>query len=327
MQAPNQTLFPIESLIPVCVGDLPSHSFSVSSDDVLENVVKMMERRPDLPGMIVVGKNVGIISRSKMFERLGHQYGVELFLRKPVLELQMSLNTSALLVPAHTRIEETVKMALARPTAEIYDPVVVTGDDQESMHLVDMHVLLMAQSSILSNMANTVGQLEQLERLFTINMPADEILLSSLELLSHVVPYHQAAILVQKGERLDYIARRGIGWGHTSSSATQNIGESPIYQMMLDRQEAVCLPDVNMVADWERFGDLGNPRSWLGVPLTGYSNLIGLLSLGRLTYSPFSITEKDTASVFAGRIIQSMENKRKSLVWQSSNLPENSVTS
>jgi len=46
------------------------------------------------------------------------------------------------------------------------------------------------------------------------------------------------------------------------------------------------------------------------VPLIGYFNLTGILSLGRLTHSPFSKTEKDTAQVFASRIAQLIESKR-----------------
>jgi len=315
MQTLNHPLFSVESLIPVCVGDLPNHSFTVSPGEVLEVVIKKMEQRPELPGMIIAGKYISVISRAKMFERLGHQYGVELFLRNPILKLEEALKASALLVPAQTRIEDAVRIALARPQSEIYDPIVIIDEEQDGLRLVDMHVLLLAQSRILSNIANTVGKLEQLERVISAKMTTEEILLSALELLSHVVPYHQAAVLMKKGNRMEYVARRGIGWGGEKAGAADNIQNSQIYQMMLERREAVCLSDVNTVQDWEYFGGIRNLRSWLGVPLIGDSNLTGILSLGRLTHSPFSKTEKDTAQVFASRIVQSMENK-KNAVWQ-----------
>jgi hypothetical protein len=315
MQASSHSLFPVETLIPVCAGDLPSYSFSVSPGEVLEVVVKKMELRPELPGIVIAGKQISVISRAKIFERLGHQFGVELFLRKPVSKLEDALKAGALLVPAQTRIEQAVQMALARPQGEIYDPIVIQDKEVDGLRLVDMHVLLLAQSRILSDIANTVGKLEQLEKLLSARITTEEMFLSALELLSHVVPYHQAAILMQKGNRMEYVARRGVGWGGEAAGAANDIQYSQIYQMMLARREAVCLSDVNIVQDWKHFSKIGNLRSWLGVPLIGDANLTGILSLGRLTHSPFSKTEKDTAQVFASRIVQSMENKR-SLAWQ-----------
>jgi GAF domain-containing protein len=82
---------------------------------------------------------------------------------------------------------------------------------------------------------------------------------------------------------------------------------------MLERGEAVCLSDVDTVADWKHFMDIGDLRSRLGVPLTAGPATSELLSLGRLTHSPFSPVEKDTAQVFAGRIAQSLENRLEAL--------------
>jgi hypothetical protein len=322
MQALDPQLYPIETLIPVCAGDLPSYSFTVSPHELLESVVRVMEQRPELPGMIVAGRRTGVISRAKMFERLGHQYGVELFLRKPVAKLELSLKSTALIVPAQTRIEETVRMALARPHGEIYDPVLIKDAEQTGLRLVDMHDLLLAQSRILANVSNTVGQLEELEKVINSNKTAEEIMLAALELLSHVVPYHQAAVLMQRADRLEYVARRGIGWeGAQASSYANSIHNSQIYRMMRERREAICIPDVNTVADWQHFSDIGNLRSWLGVPLGSSAHFDGLLSLGRLTHSPFSITEKDTAQVFASRIVQSLESKKKP-AWRTDRLVE-----
>jgi len=318
--ASNHVLLPVDTLIPVCAGDLPSHSFTISPDELLENVVRVMERRPELPGMIIIGpanRHISVISRAKMFERLGHQYGVELFLRKPISELETALNATALIIPAQTRIEETVQRALSRPAGEIYDPIVITDEDQAGLRLVDMHILLMAQSRILSNVANTVGKLEELEKVISTRITTEEMLLSALELLSHVVPYHQAAVLMQTGGRMEYVARRGIGWGGAQAESANNIQYSQIYQMMLERREAICLSDVNTVADWEHFVNIGDLRSWLGVPLVGDTQMAGILSLGRLTHSPFSRIEKDTAQVFATRIVQSMEIRGDTL-WNTS---------
>jgi hypothetical protein len=312
MQPSDQHLFSPPTQIPVCVGDLTSHQFVISSDQTMEFVLKEMEERPELPGVVIMGKQISVISRLKMFERLGHQYGVELFLHKPISKLEKALQAKAFLVPNQTRIEEAVQMALSRPQSDIYDPL-VTVDEKQVLRLVDMHVLLLAQSRILSNIGNTVGKLEQLDKLISSGLSSEEMLPGILELLSHLVPYHQASIFVQQGKGLRLVAKRGLDLDNKNINSNQ-ILESLTYQMMSQTRQAVSLADVSTVRDWEYFACLGTIRSWMGIPLIGDPNLAGLISLGRMTHSPFNRTERDTAQVFASRIVHSFEKQKANLI-------------
>jgi hypothetical protein len=191
--------YSIGNQVPVCVGDLPGHRFSISPEETMESVLREMEKRPELPGVIIIGKQISVISRLKMFERLGHQFGVELFLRKPIAKLEETLKAKAFLVSSHTRIEEAVQMALSRPPTEIYDPI-ISVDDNRSLYLVDMHVLLLAQTRILENVGNLVGTFERLEKIVSTEPLPEEMLHSILVLLAKVIPYHQAAILLHQGD-------------------------------------------------------------------------------------------------------------------------------
>ncbi len=268
--------------------------------------MREMEQRPDLPGVIVIGKQISVISRLKMFERLGHQYGVELFSRRPISKLEEALQAKAFLVPAQTRIEEAVQMALSRPQPEIYDPI-ISADGNRNLRLVDMHILLLAQSRILANIGNMVGKFEQLEKIISAKTTPEEMLHPILDLLAHIVPYHQAAILLQQENRVIFAAQCGLGWPGERSLLADEILNSLTYQMMQNTRQAVCLADVTAIRDWEYFTSLGKLRSWLGAPLLSSSNVNGLLSLGRVTHSPFNRTEKDTAQVFASRIADALE--------------------
>jgi hypothetical protein len=316
LQTSFQASFSVEPHTPVCIGDLVSHSFTISPNETMESVLREMEKRPELPGVIVLGKQISVISRLKMFERLGHQYGVELFLRKPISKLEEALKAKAFLVPAHTRIEEAVQMALSRPQPEIYDPI-ISADENKNLRLVDMHILLLAQSRILANVGNMVGKFEQLEKIISADITPGEMLHPILELLSHVVPYHQAAILLHRDNRMVFAAQRGTGWSGERSILSDDILNSLTYQMIQHTRQAVCLADVTTIRDWEHFSSLGGLRCWLGAPLLGSSNLGGILSLGRITHSPFNKTEKDTAQVFASRIADALEKGKKNLIWKS----------
>ena len=312
MQTSDQHLFSLQTQIPVCVGDLTSHQFVISQDQTMAFVLKEMEQRPELPGVVIMGKQISVISRLKMFERLGHQYGVELFMHRPISKLEQALQAKAFLVPAQTRVEEAVQMALSRSPSDIYDPIVTVGEKQ-TLRLVDMHVLLQAQSKILSNIGDTVGKLEQLDKIILSGMSIEEMLPGILELLSHLVPYHQASIFVLRGKELKLISRRGLDLGNKNASPSQ-ILDSLTYQMMSQTRQAVSLADVSTVRDWEYFTCLGTIRSWMGIPLIGDPNLAGLISLGRITHSPFNRTERDTAQVFASRIAYSFEKPKAKLV-------------
>jgi hypothetical protein len=74
---------------PVCVDDLPQHDFQVSLDSLTEAITERLEAHPELPGVLLFenDKLHGILPRKQIFERLGHRYGVELFLHKPISEL------------------------------------------------------------------------------------------------------------------------------------------------------------------------------------------------------------------------------------------------
>ena len=72
---------------PVSITDLSGHEFSVTPNTNTEKVVEELENQPDLPGVMIVenGRLLGVITRLKLFERLGHRFGVELFLQKPII--------------------------------------------------------------------------------------------------------------------------------------------------------------------------------------------------------------------------------------------------
>jgi len=147
-----------EFQIPVCIADLPAHDFQVSPETLTEQVVAELENSPDLPGVLIVKnrKLVGFLTRLKLFERLGHRYGVELFMRKPIMELNGVMQTQVEVLPGNLRIDEAVRRALKRPPLDIYDPVVMELRNR-MFRILDMNVLVLAQSRTVTNLSNVVG--------------------------------------------------------------------------------------------------------------------------------------------------------------------------
>ncbi len=139
--------------------DMPVQDYQVSSATLGQQVADEFERRYDLPGILVMHQNrlLGMISRQKFFEQLGRPFGVALFMRRPIYELLQIIKVERLHLPHTCRIDEAVQAALNRPVGLVYEPIVVEYADQ-TLRLLDLHVLLMAQSQILALANNRIQE-------------------------------------------------------------------------------------------------------------------------------------------------------------------------
>jgi GAF domain-containing protein len=99
-----------------------------------------------------------------------------------------------------------------------------------------------------------------------------------------------------------------------------------IYRSILQTNQASVLEDVNMVPAWTNHDTPPYTRSWMGIPLIYLNETLGILSLSRVTFSPFSNHEKETALVFArylskllsnlsGRIDKMRAIEKKKSIW------------
>lgn len=299
-----------EFQIPVCIADLPAHDFQVTPETLTEQVVAVLEESPDLSGVLVVeGRKLrGFLTRLKLFERLGHRYGIELFLRKPIASLLAAMQYQATVLPGNLRVDEAVRRALERPLRDMYDPVVVELPNG-AYRILDVTVLVLAQSRTLANVSNVVGKLGQLDALIYQEGEEKDILQRMLRLLGQVVPYHQAHVFAQKDGQLVLAARHGQGEETIDPAILQ---ANPIYEMMVNHRQGISLPDTRRVPAWQGLEGLGQPVSWLGLPFFEEDGpFAGFLALGRNVESPFTPDEKQTCQAFAQRMLKTLTRKRR----------------
>jgi putative methionine-R-sulfoxide reductase with GAF domain len=300
---------------PVCIADLAGYHYQVSSETLTEAVVDELERKPDLPGAVIVKENGElflVVTRLKLFERLGHRYGVELFLRKPVEKLKEMFPLKALVLEGHLRVTDAVRRALARHRQDMYDPIVVqTGPHQ--YHLLDMTTLLMAQVQMTANVSGMLGKLDHIDRMIYAGRLESDILRETLHLLRQAVPYHSASILAVQEDRLALLAHRGDN--RLEVDTLDSVLKSSLYHALLSHRQPIFVPDVSLVPAWQGLEALGSPRAWLGVPLFGHGRPLGLLSIGRHTPTAFTSDEKETAQSFGQRVVSLFlaQQKRREL--------------
>ncbi|MDY6783356.1 MAG: ATP-binding protein [Cyanobacteriota bacterium] len=166
------------------IGNLPSHNFQVSVTTSGQDVAREFQDNPELPGVTIVNTDrelVGIISRTHFYEWLSRPYALDMFLRRPIQSLWKtiadkeqiaSLETlmkKYLQLSATCEIDKAVELALKRPPNLAYEPILVEWEDGRK-RLLDMQVLLLAQSQLFSLAKDTADGANRAKSEFLANM-------------------------------------------------------------------------------------------------------------------------------------------------------------
>mgnify|MGYP001034676175 CR=1 FL=1 len=133
------------------VRDLPYTDYCVDPSTPGKEVWARMQADVELAGVILLREDqlVGMISRRRFLERMSRPYSLEIYLKRPIEAILEVENVPVLEVSGDARIDEVAAAALNRPVELVYEPVVVIIPD-EPPRLVDLHVLLLAQSQMLA---------------------------------------------------------------------------------------------------------------------------------------------------------------------------------
>lgn len=162
---------PLPGVIPrTKLGDLACHDFQVTPQTFGEVIARELARCPELPGVLITENQDfrGMISRQRFMERMSRPYSLELFLKRPIqIFLEAAENCQApLLLSAASPIEDAVKQALQRPTAHLYEPIVIVSEDHQ-LRLLDFQALLIAQSQLLA--AQRAELMQQAQEISLLN--------------------------------------------------------------------------------------------------------------------------------------------------------------
>ena len=169
---------------------LPTHEASVSIDAPTSRIVEHFELQPELPGVIVMAGDevAGVVSRDRLRAQLSQKFGLEVFLRRPVQVLLDRIQVASLVVPADCGVAEATQLALRRPNSAVYEPLVIRHEPGRLV-LLDVHVLLLAQSELLGR-AN-----RQVQRQMEAADAANEAKSQFLANMSHEIRTPLTAIL------------------------------------------------------------------------------------------------------------------------------------
>lgn len=131
-----------------------------------------------------------------------------------------------------------------------------------------------------------------------------------LDRLTQIVHYDRAAVLVQRGQLLEFVAFKGFPDESQPESINISLENETVYKQIVETKSPLTLEDANTQNDWQSVDSLPAARSWLGVPLIQGGEVIGMLSLARESLNPYSTSEVNLATAFAGQAAIALENAR-----------------
>lgn len=193
---------------------LELHNSQINTDTPGHILLEMFHKCSRNPGVIVSNGEdiVAIISRKLFLEHMSHAYSLELYLRRPIQLYLNVFKTYFFQLPSICTIEQAVKLALSRPVNLVYEPIVVINEEQK-VSLLDIYVLLLAQSQVLLKTNTLIQQqqqqkqvyLELLERQQAELQQSKEELIESEERYHRLVEFSPETIAVHKEGKFEYI--------------------------------------------------------------------------------------------------------------------------
>ena len=132
------------------IGDLPAHELALELSARGEVLAGLFQRHPGLPGVVVTegGEVRGVLSRGQYLRLVSRYLGHEVYHPRPIRHMFEAVEQLELplVLDAATPVQEAVALAVQRPRALLYEPLIVRGGF--SLKLVDFPDLLLADSRI-----------------------------------------------------------------------------------------------------------------------------------------------------------------------------------
>lgn len=290
---------------------LETYDFQVAPDDLGQVVKEFLDTHPEFPGVLLVrptntssAECVGMISRAQFYEALGRPYGPELFLTRPIWLMYSVVGQPFSIFPASMSVERAASIALNRPIEQLYEPIVIALDAR-TYRMLDFRDLLWEQSELLTNANRWIQKQMQVGQALVSTLDLNVVLDLILQHMQDLVPYERGGILLERGNRMVFVATRGF---EAAWQIDIPLKAGDVYHEIYRTHAPLSLPDVSLREDWHHIEGLQPARSWLGVPLLHAGKVIGMLSLARLTHAPFAAEEIALAQSFAAQAAIALKN-------------------
>ncbi len=221
-----------------------------------------------------------------------------------------------------TRSELTLPLHVGNHLLGVLDaqsnrPNAFHDEDVTALHLMADHIALAVQNMLLRQMEKDrrrlMETLHHVGRALSRPMDTQAAFDMILQQLANVIPYDRGSVMLQNDTLLELVAARGFPGSKRAFRWRVPVRAGDVYDEIYRTQRPLILDDALRRADWFHLQDLLPARSWIGIPLIHEDKVIGMLSLARETYTPFTEDEIAFATMFAWQASVVLENARLSV--------------
>jgi diguanylate cyclase (GGDEF)-like protein len=120
---------------------------------------------PTVPGCVIMSQDsvLGVLSRKNFNAAISRPFGREVFMKRPVGEMMKTIDVEPLILGEHTTVAHALRLAMARPGEQCFEPLLVKRTD--SYRLIDVNILLTAQANLLEQALQAKDELlDEVER-------------------------------------------------------------------------------------------------------------------------------------------------------------------
>ena len=138
----------------------------------------------------------------------------------------------------------------------------------------------------------------------------DEVLELILERLEQVIPYDTVSLWLREGEMMRIRAVRGFEVAEAHLGLTATIQDDVLSQEMVSTRRPLILADARQDERFHGLAGTERVRSWLGVPLLGKGEVIGLVTLNKKEPGLYTAEMAALALAFGQQAAMAIENAR-----------------
>ena len=142
------------------LGEITQRNISLLPTDTVETASQYFDEYPEINCLVILDKKrpLGLVMRDKLYHQLATQYGFPLYWKKTVMAI---MDSSPLILPANTPIEEGAQLAMTRQNHKLYDEIIVT-QDSDYLGNVSIQYLLEAMTYLQLELARFANPLTEL---------------------------------------------------------------------------------------------------------------------------------------------------------------------
>lgn len=151
--------------------------------------------------------------------------------------------------------------------------------------------------------------LREVAAILNETLDLDELLQRILAQLKRVITYDSSSILLRSKDRFTIVATQGFAEPEKVLGMTFAFAAKPHFQEIARTRRPLLIPDTARFAGWRQEGPTAI-RSWLGAPLAGSDQLIGILAVDHCQPDFYSQADAELLTAFAHLAVIALENAR-----------------